>query len=267
MSLKTKETKEKQTTVNVSAVRQLIEKQREDNANSPKRMRVGIQGDAKTGKSGLAMDSDKLTFYLDCDIGAVPTWKTNYDSTDRIMIYNPAVDDDEGEFLPYQTQGNIRSFIAIVKEEIASGKEVLFVWDGIDTWLDYCTLYMNGMENVRMRPMKADKQQLWYQRNQPYKTVLKEALALECNQIYITHTKPAFRDEGPQPIWNRFDSQLWGVINTTQRVTVKGIEYVANVVSSKYHPELVGQTNTFLTISRDGKVNWTGLDYLKEGRI
>ena len=260
-------TKEMQTNVDISAVRKLIEKQQEDNANSPRRMIIGIQGDAKTGKSGLTMDTEKLTYYLDCDNGAVPTWKANHDSTDRVVIYNPAISDDEGNFLPYQTQGNIRSFIAMVKQEIESGKEVLFVWDGVDTWLDYCTLYMTGMENARMRPMKTDQQQLWYQRNQPFTEVLKEAKQLLCDQIYITHTKPAFRDEGPQPIWARWDSHLWGVINTKQRVTAKGIEYVANVVSSKYHPELVGKTNTFLTVGRDGVVTWVGLDYLKEGRI
>ena len=60
---------------------------------------------------------------------------------------------------------------------------------------------------------------------------------------------------------------MWGVINTKQRVTAKGIEYVANVISSKFHPELVGKTNVFFTVARDGEVTWTGLDYLKEGRI
>lgn len=42
---------------------------------------------------------------------------------------------------------------------------------------------------------------------------------------------------------------------------------MATVKSSKYHPELVGRRNTFLTIGRDGNVEWKGLDFIKEARI
>lgn len=213
--------KEAQTAINISGVRALIEKQKNENKATPSRVILGIEGDAKTGKSGLCMDSNKVTYYLDCDDGAVPTWKTNHNSTDRITIFNPAAYNEDGDFLPYQTQGNIRSFIALVKQEAEKNSDILFVWDGVDTWLDYCTLYMTGMENARMRPMKANKQQDWFQRNQPFKEVLKEALALGCHQIYITHTKPPFRDEAPQPIWNRLDSALHSIIQTKQMVTSK----------------------------------------------
>jgi len=260
--------KMKETAIDVNAIQALIAKQKQTAKTSKNKVCLGIEGDAKTGKSGLTMDTPFKTYYLDCDIGAVPTWKTNYDATDRIVIFNPAAEDEEGNFLPYQTQGNIRSFIALVRQEIEnSSEEILFVWDGVDSWLDYCTLYMTGMENSRMRPMKAKAQQDWFQRNQPYREVLKESLSLDCHRIYITHTKPPFRDEAPAPIWNRWDSHLHSVLKTTQRVTARGTEYQAEVKSSKYHPVLVGKRFNFLTINRDGSVQWNGIDEIKEMRI
>lgn len=259
--------KEDATAINMNAVRQLIEKQKKENKESETKILLGIEGDAKTGKSGLCMDSNLKTFYLDVDIGAVPTWKTNHNSTDRIMILNPEIKNEQNETLPYKTQGMIRSFIALAQEAIDNGEEVLFVWDGVDTWLDYCTLYMTGMENSRMRPMKVDKQQDWYQRNQPFREVLKEAISLNCHRVFITHTKPPFRDEPPQPIWNRLDSQLHSILQTYVRFSPKGTEYVVRVKSSKFHPELVGDTSVFLTIGNDKKVTWNGFKPLKEFSI
>jgi len=258
--------KEEQTEIDIDSMRAKILAQTKMAKDAPRRMRLGIEGDAKTGKSGIAMDTDKRTFYLDVDDGGVPTWKANHDSTERITIYNPAEYGEDGELLPYQTQGNIRSFIALAREA-AKTEEILFVWDGIDTWLEYCTLYMTGMENARMRPMKTAKQQDWWQRNNPFRQVLKEAKAIDCDQIYITHTKPPFRDEDPQPIWNKWDSHLWSVIRTTQRSTVKGMEYEAYVKSSKYFPSLLNKRFNVLTVSREGEVTWKGLDCVKSGDI
>ena len=256
----------KQTEINIEGLRSKLLKQTEQHKNAPKRIKVGIEGDAKTGKTGLAMDLTKKTFYLDVDNGSVPTWQTNHDSTDRIIVFNPAEYDEDGEFMPYQTQGNIRSFIALAKQT-AKTEEIVFVWDGVDTWLDYCTLYMAGMETSRMRPMKTAKQQDWFHRNQPFKEVMKEMEALDCDQIYITHTKPPFRDEPPTAIWNRWDSHLWTVLQTNQRNTQKGMEYFVTVKSSKYNPSLRGKRVSFLTVNRDGNVNWTGFKELKEGTL
>ena len=256
-----------QTQIDIEGLKKKLLKQTEQHKNAPKRIRVGIEGDAKTGKTGLAMDLSKKTFYLDVDNGSRPTWKSNYESTDRIIIYNPAATDEEtGEFLPYQTQGNIRSFIALAKET-AKTEEIVFVWDGVDTWLDYCTLYMTGMETSRMRPMKTAKQQDWFHRNQPFREVMKEVEAIDCDQIYITHTKPPFRDETPQPIWNRWDSHLWTVLQTSQRNTHKGMEYIVTVKSSKYNPSILGKRTTFLTVDRTGQVEWTGFKDLKDGEV
>ena len=212
------------------------------------------------------MDTAKRTFYLDCDDGGVPTWKANHDATDRITIFNPAEYDEDGELLPYKTQGNIRSFIALAREA-SKEEDILFVWDGVDSWLEYCTLYMTGMENSRMRPMKSAKQQDWWHRNNPFREVLKEAKSLDCDQIYITHTKPPFRDEEPQPIWNKWDSHLWSVIRTTQRNGVKGMDYEVYVKSSKYYPELLNKRFTILSVTRDGEVKWNGLALIKSGLI
>lgn len=256
--------REDATAINVNAVRNLIEQQKKQNKESKTKILLGIEGDAKTGKSGLCMDTNLKTYYLDIDNGAVPTWKKNHNSTDRITIFNPAHYNEDGELEPYKTQGNIRSFIALVQEEIDKGEEVLFVCDGVDTWLDYCTLYMTGMENSRMRPMKVDRQQEWYQRNQPFRVVLKEAIALNCHRIFITHTKPPFRDEPPQPIWNRLDSQLHSIIQTSVRFGPKGTEFVVRVKSSKFNPKLVGDLKVFLTIGNDKTVTWTGYNGVKE---
>ena len=258
--------KEEATEIDINSMRDKILAQTKSAKETPRRVRLGIEGDAKTGKSGIAMDTELRTFYLDVDDGGVPAWKANHDATDRITIYNPAEYDEDGNLLPYKTQGNIRSFIALAREA-AKTEEILFVWDGVDTWLDYCTLYMTGMENARMRPMKTAKQQDWGQRNNPFKQVLKEAKSIDCDQIYITHTKPPFRDEEPQPIWNKWDSHLWSVVRTFHRTTAKGAEYEAVVKSSKYFPKLMGKRVSVLTVTREGGVDWKGLSFLKEGEI
>jgi len=74
--------KNKKTEINIESLRSKLLKQTEKHKNAPKRIRVGIEGDAKTGKTGLAMDMTKKTFYLDVDNGSVPTWQTNHESTD-----------------------------------------------------------------------------------------------------------------------------------------------------------------------------------------
>ena len=145
--------KKEETEIKLEGFDAILQAQQKEFIAQKNHLLAGIEGEAKTGKSGLAMDTGFKTFYLDCDVGAVPTWKTNHDSTNRILIYNPNAKDENGDSDPYKTQGNIRTFIAHVALEIKKSQEpILFVWDGVDSWLDDCTTYMTGMENSRMRP-------------------------------------------------------------------------------------------------------------------
>ena len=86
--MKTGTSKEAKTNRNVARLRDLLSENHRVNKETVLRMKVGIEGEAKTGKTGLAMDTDKKIFYLDCDGRAIPTWKINYESTDRIVIFN-----------------------------------------------------------------------------------------------------------------------------------------------------------------------------------
>jgi hypothetical protein len=271
MSLKNMKTnvvnKEKKAEVDLVRIRDLVSKQNSQFKQSTKRLRVGIEGEAKTGKTGLAMDCDKTIYYLDCDGRAVPTWKVNYEASDRIVMFNPVAFDESGNEDAYTTQGNIRSFIALAQEAISNGEDIRFVWDGVDAWLNTCTLYMTGMENARIRAFKPSMQQEWYQRNQPFRTVLDEAWRLDCDQIYITHVKPPFRDEPPQPVWNKFDYKLDTIVGTSLINTMKGAEYSAYIKSANYSTELVGKRFTFLSIPKNGEVQWKGLTQLKDGTL
>lgn len=260
--------KKEETEIKLEGFEAILQAQQKEFIAQKNHLLAGIEGEAKTGKSGLAMDTGFKTFYLDCDVGAVPTWKTNHDSTNRVLIYNPNAKDENGDSDPYKTQGNIRTFIAHVALEIKKSQEpILFVWDGIDSWLDDCTTYMTGMENSRMRPFKPQKQQEWHQRNNPFKTVVGEAIGLQCHRLFITHTKEPFRDEPAKAIWNRVDSKLHTVIRTNQRMTIKGMQYIATIKSSKYHPKMVGKKIPFCTFGEDGEVKWEGIPALKEMSI
>ena len=110
--------KKEETEIKLEGFDAILQAQQKEFIAQKNHLLAGIEGEAKTGKSGLAMDTGFKTFYLDCDVGAVPTWKTNHDSTNRILIYNPNAKDENGDSDPYKTHGNIRTFIAHVALEV-----------------------------------------------------------------------------------------------------------------------------------------------------
>lgn len=140
-----------------------------------------IYGDAKTGKSGLALDcrtakeldEDAIIMVLDFDNGCEPTWRTNWNSDPNIKILNPIVRDEEGFPDLDRTVRRAEAFIVIAKDYMEEGKTVKFVFDGCDRWLRLCW-YAMGIDKrsteVKQMPMK------WGKRNTEYENLIEKLL-------------------------------------------------------------------------------------------
>ena len=66
--------KKEETEIKLEGFDAILKAQQQEYMSQKHLLLAGIEGEAKTGKSGLAMDTNLKTFYLDCDVGAVPTW-------------------------------------------------------------------------------------------------------------------------------------------------------------------------------------------------
>ena len=125
----------------VIAFQDKLKKQTEGRLARSSRLVCGIWGEPKTVKSGLALDfPNKQIYVLDWDNGCEPTWRQNHEMTDRITLWNPEVRNQNGELDIQKSEANSEDFVLFVKSKIAEGEDVLFVFDGVDKWLDCCTL-------------------------------------------------------------------------------------------------------------------------------
>ena len=101
-----------------------------------------IWGEPKTVKSGLALDfPNKQIYVLDWDDGCEPTWRQNHECSDRITLWNPEIRNQNGELDIQKSEANSEDFVLFVKSKIEQGEDVLFVFDGIDKWLDCTVLF------------------------------------------------------------------------------------------------------------------------------
>ena len=232
------------------------------------RLVCGIWGEPKTVKSGLALDFPEHKIYvLDWDDGCEPTWRQNHEMTDRITLWNPEVRNANGELDIQKSERNSEDFVLFVKSKIEEGEKVLFVFDGVDKWLDCCTLHVTGSSKIG-KPQKMKFE--WGKRNAPFYALLLMCKNLNCDQIYITHSKADYGSTGEvigaKPNWHNWGDSLYQIINTT-RVEKKGtVVYRANLQSSKTNTSLVGKTWETLTVA-NGNVTWSGVSEMKEGNL
>lgn len=250
------------------AFKEKLQKQTERRLSRNNRLCLGIWGEPKTVKSGLALDfPDKKIYVLDWDDGCEPTWRQNHECTERITLWNPQVLNSKGEADITASERNSEDFILFVQERIEDGEDVLFVFDGIDKWLDICTLHVTGSSKIG-KPQKMKFE--WGKRNAPFYALLKMAKSLDCDQIYITHSKADYGSTGEvvgqKPNWHNWGDALYQVIQTKQTKKQGSEIFKATLSASKTNTELVGTTWETLTVSKSG-VNWEGIPELKEGKI
>jgi len=237
-----------------------------------------IYGDAKTGKSGLALDcrtaeeldEDAIVMVLDFDNGCEPTWRTNWESDPNIKILNPIVRDEEGFPDLDRTVRRAEAFIVIAKDYMAEGKTVKFVFDGCDRWLRLCW-YAMGIDKrsteVKQMPMK------WGKRNTEYENLIEKVTdGLECDRYFITHMKDVYEHNNPNPIGRTANIKESTMDKMNQVIEVKKNKLgnkqtsTATVIASKTNTELVGKSFDFLTID-NGEVTWDSIDQLQTGGL
>jgi hypothetical protein len=238
-----------------------------------------LYGEAKCGKSGLALDSrtpeqidkDCLVMVLDFDNGSEPTWRQNWDSDPNIMILNPVVRDKEGFAKLDETTRLAEAFISIGKDYINEGREIKFVFDGVDRWEKLCFLIMT--EDKRSTQQKF-MPLLWGNRNKHFDELIEKITdGLNCDRFFITHMKDVYEGiNNPTPIGKipALDSRGSTIAKMNQVVEVSRMDigskatYSAKLHDSKTHTELVNTTWEFLTID-SGEVEWTSVEELQKG--
>jgi hypothetical protein len=252
----------------VAAFVDKLEKQTNERLGRSNRLICGIWGEPKTVKSGLALDfPDKQIYVLDWDDGCEPTWRQNHEMTDRITLWNPEVRNHNGELDIQKSEANSEDFVLFVKEKIAKGENVLFVFDGVDKWLDCCTLHVTGSSKIG-KPQKMKFE--WGKRNAPYYSLLMMCKNLNCDQVYITHSKADYGATGEvigsKPNWHNWGDYLHQIISTRRTLKKGDVVYKAELLSSKTNTELVGKSWETLTVAK-GSVSWQGIPELRKSGV
>tara|TARA_Y100001937_G_scaffold126984_1_gene197748 strand:- start:1380 stop:2204 length:825 start_codon:yes stop_codon:yes gene_type:complete len=260
--------KELQNNARVTAFRDKLKQQTEARLARNNKLVCGIWGEPKTVKSGIALDfPDKQIYVLDWDDGCEPTWRQNHEMTDRITLWNPEVRNANGELDIQKSEANSEDFVLTVKEQIEQGENILFVFDGVDKWLDCCTLHVTGSSKIG-KPQKMKFE--WGKRNAPFYSLLMMCKNLKCDQIYITHAKADYGASGEvvgtKPNWHNWGDYLFQVINTKRTLKKGDVVYKCTLESSKTNTSLVGKTWETLEVG-SGKVKWSGVPELREGLI
>ena len=245
-----------------------LEKQTSIRLKRNNRLICGIWGEPKTVKSGLALDfPNKQIYVLDWDDGCEPTWRQNHNCSDRITLWNPEVRNANGELDIQKSEANSEDFVLFVKSKIEQGEDVLFVFDGIDKWLDCCTLHVTGSSKIG-KPQKMKFE--WGKRNAPFYSLLMMCKNLNCDQIYITHSKADYGATGEvigsKPNWHNWGDYLHQIINTKTILKKGNVVYKATVMSSKTNTSLVGKTWETLEVG-NATVTWNGAEELRDGLI
>jgi len=248
--------------------RDKLKAQTERRLSRTNRLICGIWGEPKTVKSGLALDfPNKQIYVLDWDNGCEPTWRQNHDMTERITLWNPEIRNHNGELDIQRSEANSEDFVLMVKEQIENGEDVLFVFDGVDKWLDCCTLHVTGSSKIG-KPQKMKFE--WGKRNAPFYSLLMMCKNLDCDQIYITHSKADYGATGEvigaKPNWHNWGDYLYQIINTRRTRKKNDVVYKSELLSSKTNTELIGRTWDTLTVG-NGNVSWLGIKELREGLI
>ena len=230
------------------------------------RMVLGIWGEPKTGKTGIALDfPNKNIYVLDWDRGVESTWFEHHDATDRINVYCPIVMRPDNIMDIDKSEQNSLDFINFAKEQIEAGEDVVFIIDGVDTWLDACMLKVNPNPRVVTKIMPF----MYGSRNKTFYFLLEAIYQLNCDVIYITHEVEKYVESTPvgvQPQWKDWGGKLEQEIYCCKKKVKGELHFHAELVGSRTNGNLVGTKWTV----REGtppKIQWNGVPELREGNI
>ena len=230
------------------------------------RLVLGIWGEPKTGKTGLALDfPDRKIFVLDWDRGVESTWYQHHDATDRIEVFCPIVMTKDNIIDINESEDRSLQFIKHAKESIKNGEKPIFVIDGVDTWLASCMLKVNPNPRVVTKIMPFQ----YGNRNKAFYYLLDTIYNLECDVIFITHETEKYMDNvpvGTQPMWKDWGGKLEQEIYCSKKMIKGELHFFAELLGSRTNGKLVGSKWTV----RQGtppNITWNGLKELKEGTI
>lgn len=234
--------------------------------NRKARMVLGIWGEPKTGKTGLALDfPERKIFVLDWDRGVESTWFQHHDATERIEVFCPIVMNKDNIIDINDSESRSLEFVDHAKKSIAKGEKPIFVIDGVDTWLASCMLKVNPNPRVVTKIMPFQ----YGNRNKAFYYLLDTIYNLECDVIFITHETEKYMDNvpvGTQPMWKDWGGKLEQEIYCSKKKVKGELHFFAELLGSRTNGKLVGSKWT----TRQGtppNITWNGLKELREGTI
>ena len=252
----------KQEEFNSSFASKMKKKREERN----KRMVLGIWGEPKSGKTGIALDfPDRDICVLDWDRGVESTWFEWHDASERIDVYCPIEMNKDNIVDIDKSDENSHAFVKYVRQKIEDGKNPIFVFDGVDTWFASCLLKVNPNPRVVTKVMPYQ----YGARNNLFYHLLETIYQLGCDVIYITHETEKYQDNSPvgmMPAWKDWGGKLEQEIRCSRK-NVKGeMQYHAELLGSRTNGNLAG---TIWTVRQGTPPNivWNGVPELKEGNI
>ena len=242
---------------------ELLKQKRESKKS---RMVLGIWGEPKTGKTGLALDfPDRKIFVLDWDRGVESTWYQHHDATERIEVFCPIVMNKDNIIDINQSEDNSLQFVDHAKKAIENGENPIFVIDGVDTWLDACMLKVNPNPRVVTKIMPVQ----YGNRNKLFYYLLETIYNLNCDCIFITHETERYLDNvavGMIPMWKEWGGKLEQEIYCSKKKVKGEVHFFAELMGSRTNGKLVGSKWTV----RQGtppNITWNGIKELREGTI
>lgn len=230
------------------------------------RLVLGIWGQPKTGKTGIAIDMpDRPIYVLDWDKGVESTWREHHASTERIQVYCPIEMNNDNVIDINKSEDNSHMFVKYVRGKISEGEKPVFVIDGVDTWFDSCILKINPNPTIVTKVMPFQ----YGARNKTFYHLLESIYLLDCDVVYITHETEKYQDNSPVgmiPAWKDWGGKLEQEIHCSRKKIKGEMHYLAELVGSRTNGNLVGTTWT----TREGtppNVVWNGVPELREGKV
>jgi hypothetical protein len=241
-----------------------LHKRKRENRRS--RLCLGIWGEPKTGKTGIALDfPDRNVYVLDWDMGVESTWFECHDADERIKPYCPIEKNKDNITDINKSEENSLMFINHVRDKIQDGEKPVFVFDGVDSWLDACMLKINPNPRVVTKVMP-------YQyggRNKTFDFLLEAVFNLDCDVIYITHETEKYQDNSPVgmiPNWRNWGGRFEQEIHCSRKKIKGETHFLAELIGSRTNGNLVGKVWT-LREGKPPKIVWNGIPELKEVKI
>ena len=243
-----------------SVFAELHKKKREERKS---RLCLGIWGEPKTGKTGIALDfPDRNIYVLDWDKGVESTWFECHDADERIQPYCPIEMNKDNIVDINISEENSLFFINYVRDKIQDGEKPIFVFDGVDSWFDNCMLKVNPNPRVvtKMMPWQ------YGSRNKTFDFLMEAVYQLDCDVIYITHETEKYQDNSPVgmvPAWRNWGGKFEQEIRCSKKRIKGETHFLAELIGSRTNGNLVGKVWTI----REGtppKIIWNGVPELRE---